>query len=361
MRDDIAMIRLLVLLLLFALALPPRAGAGTNPPGSPDVGGRGHAAIAGGQSRRDADEASETVKKTFALGADGSFDLTNFAGDVVVTGGSGREVLVQAIKRVRAKGDDARADLDLIRIEASETPGRVEIRTVFGKSKGMHASVDYTVTVPAGTAVALRTLAGDVRVINVSGDVQIETANGDIVAQGTPRLVRVKTLAGDIEVDDAGSPGALSASTVSGDVVARRVKARSMELVTVSGSLRLEEATCERAEMRTVNGDLYFRGPLAHGGRYEFNTHAGDVSLSLPSTIGFELNARTFSGEVSSELPLKYIKEPGEDSWPEGVPRKKDVKATFGDGSALLLIKTFSGDVRVAGNDGDARERKRRK
>jgi DUF4097 and DUF4098 domain-containing protein YvlB len=351
-------LRLFSLFLPLALASPGAlAAAGTDPPTSSEPASHGAAAP---QEDRRGDQASETVTKTFALGTDGAFDLTNFSGDVVVTGAEGREVHVQAVKRVRSSRDDSHSLLEQIRIEASETPGRVEMRTVFARSKGVKASVDYTVKVPIGTAVALRSLAGDVKVIKVNGDVQIETANGDIHAQGTPRLVRVKTLSGDVAVDDAGSPGALSASTISGDVVARRVTARSMELVTVSGSLRLEDASCDRAEMRTVNGDVYFRGPLAHGGRYEFNTHAGDVVLTISGKTGFELNARTFSGDVTSDLPLKYIKEPGDEDWPEGVPRKKDVKATFGDGSALLLVKTFSGDVHVAGN-GEAAARPSRR
>ena len=35
------------------------------------------------------------------------------------------------------------------------------------------------------------------------------------------------------------------------------------------------------------------------------------------------------------------------DNLPEGVPHSQDVRGTFGDGGALLLVKTFSGDVYV--------------
>ena len=43
---------------------------------------------------------------------------------------------------------------------------------------------------------------------------------------------------------------------------------------------------------------------------------------------------------------------PDERDLPEGVPHSQDIRGTFGDGGALLLVKTFSGDVSVSRADG---------
>jgi DUF4097 and DUF4098 domain-containing protein YvlB len=175
--------------------------------------------------------------------------------------------------------------------------------------------------------------------------VQIESASGTVEAMWTPKLVRVKTLSGDINIVDAASGGdALAASTVSGKLVAKGLKARSVELNTISGDLVLVNTACDRAQVRTVSGSMEFLGPLAKGGRYEFTSHAGDVRLKLAGAPGFELTAKTFSGDVHSDLPLTM--SPGEHA-PSHGPERRDLRGTFGDGSALIIVKTFSGSVIV--------------
>jgi hypothetical protein len=302
------------------------------------------------QDARSGPEAIETVTRTFKVGQQGSLDIFNLAGPVVVSGTSGDEIVVTAVKRVRGKGDDTKAQLENIVIDATETGGRVEVRTmVRGRTKHMGAWVDYTVHVPYGTTVTARSLGGDVKVVKVKGEVQIESANGAVEATGTSRLLRVKTLSGDVLVTDAGSADGLSVSTVSGRLVTRGLKAKSLELATISGDLLMTNTACERAQVRTVSGTMDFTGSLVKGGRYEFISHAGDVRLRLLGSPGFELAAKTFSGEVRSDLPL--VVEPIDPNLPPGVPQRRDVRGTFGDGSALLLVKTFSGSVIVGSAD----------
>jgi DUF4097 and DUF4098 domain-containing protein YvlB len=305
------------------------------------------------QDARGGPESIETVTRTFKVGQTGSLDIFNLAGPVVVSGVPGEQIVVTAVKRVRGRPEDAKTQLEAIVIDASETGGRVEVRTVVrGRVKHMGAWVEYTVQVPFGTAVSARSLGGDVKVSKVKGEVQIESANGAVEATGTPRLVRVKTLSGDVLVADSGSAGGLSVSTVSGRLVTRGLKAPSIELATISGDLLMSNTTCDRAQVRTMSGSLEFLGPLLKGGRYEFTSHAGDVRLKLTGSPGFELFAKTFSGDVRSDLPL--VVEPADKHLPPGVPERRDVRGTFGDGSALLLVKTFSGSVTVGSADAES-------
>ena len=301
------------------------------------------------QDTRSGPEATETITRTFKVGQQGSIEIFNLAGPVVVTGGPGDTIVITAVKRARGGGsDEARAQLAAIDIDAVETGGRVEVRTVVrGKVKQLRTWVDYSVTVPYGTAVTARALAGDVKVVKVKGDVQIESTSGSVEALGTPRLVRVKTISGDVLIADATAVSALLASTVSGRLVAKGVKAQSIELATISGDLLLVNASSDRAQVRTVSGALEFVGTLTKNGRYEFNSHAGDVRLRLAKTPGFELTAKTFSGDFRSELALTMDEPKGEGSSPHYGPKRRDVRGVFGDGSALILVKTFSGSVVV--------------
>jgi DUF4097 and DUF4098 domain-containing protein YvlB len=290
------------------------------------------------------DESSDIVERTFNVGPKGALDISNLSGSIVITGVPGEEIRVKAERQVW--GDDAKG----IVIDASKTPGRVEVRTLFGRHKNK-AEVDYTVEVPYDTGVTARSLSGDIKVVKVRGELQLETTNGNIEAIGTPRLVRLKSFSGDVVVTDAGAADGLSASTVSGDLMIKSLKARVVDLVTVSGDLTLLSTSCERAQLRTVNGNVEFSGALARGGRYEFNSHSGDISLNLAGNQGFELSATTFSGEVHTGLPLTMVTRP-DPNLPEGVPHSQDVRGTFGDGGALLLVKTFSGDVYVGRAEG---------
>ena len=102
----------------------------------------------------------------------------------------------------------------------------------------------------------------------------------------------------------AGSTEGMAASTVSGRLLVKGVKTRTLELATISGDLVLVNIACDRAQVRTVSGATEFGGPLVKVGRYEFTSHSGDVRLTLSGAQGFELAAKTFSGGVHSDLPL---------------------------------------------------------
>lgn len=304
------------------------------------------------QESRGGPEVTETVTRSFKVGANGSIEIFNLAGPIIVAGVPGDTIVVTAVKRARAsEGGDAKAHLAAIDIDTIDTGGRVEVRTVVrGKVKHLRTWVDYAVTVPYGTAVSARALAGDIKVSKVKGEVQIESTSGSVEATGTPHLARVKTLSGNVLIVDVASAGALVASTVSGRLVAKGVKAPSLELTTISGDLLLVNTATDRAQIRTVSGTMEFAGALAKNGRYEFNSHAGDIRLKLAKLPGFELAAKTFSGDFRSDLALT-MDEPGSDQpLPPGVPRRRDVRGVFGDGSALILVKTFSGSV-VVGAD----------
>jgi DUF4097 and DUF4098 domain-containing protein YvlB len=298
------------------------------------------------QDSRRGPETTENWSKTFKTGPSGSLDLNNVAGDVVVTGGTGDEIRVDAVKRVRSRdGSAAKALLGEVTIEAVETGGRVEIRTDYPDGhRDIHAEVDYTVQVPAGTAVAIRTVSGDIRVSKVRGETRLESVSGNIVGNTLAQVSKVKSVSGDVELSDGAATGGLSASTVSGTVVTRHIKAKAVDVSSVSGDIRLQEVFCERAALKSVSGDVQYDGHFAKAGRYEFTSHSGDVRVAVMGGVGFEITANSFSGDVRSELPGFTPAADNDDR-----PGRREVRATIGDGSALVVVKTFSGDLVVTG------------
>jgi len=291
------------------------------------------------QGRDRGPEQTERFSRKVKLGRDGRFTIENISGDITVTGGSGDDVSIEAVKRTRGGA----GQLASVRILVDERPGRVEVRTEH-TAQNDRVSVDYTVTVPSAAAVDARSVSGTVKVTRVQGAVRAETVSGNIVAASTPKLDAAKTVSGNVDLTDATSDADLTASTVSGTLRAKGLKARALELGSVSGDVLLSDVSCERLSVHSVSGSLEYAGALARRGRYEINTHSGSVRLTLSSDTGFELTANSFSGSIRSDLPVTLGGTSNQDDRRRRGPGHS-THAVYGDGSAALSIRTFSGDI----------------
>jgi hypothetical protein len=283
--------------------------------------------------------------RTFNVGANGSLKLSNVAGDVKVTGGGGSEIKIEARVHGRAKTEaEARAQIDSVRVDMRHSGNRVDVETTHenqGHARRQHdgaAWVDYTVVVPSGTSVDLRSVSGDVHVSEVSGSARAETVSGDVVATGLGQVAALRSVSGDVRATGLSSDGTVTFNSVSGDVTVTKLKAKTATFETVSGDARVDDCECGGVQSSSVSGDVSYTGPLAKGGRYAFNSHSGDIVLVTPS--GFELNAATFSGD----LRVDGLTGQG-DTDRHGPGRTR--RGTVGGGGAVVEAKTFSGDLRV--------------
>jgi DUF4097 and DUF4098 domain-containing protein YvlB len=291
---------------------------------------------------RDWPEATEQFSRTIRFERTGVVDIENISGDIVITGGGGTDVRIEATKRVRNPRDgQARALLQEVQIEVAERSRRIEIRTRQPRARTTMSEVDYTLAVPSGVDIVVKTISGDVRIGNVRGELHAETISGDVALMSVGQVRAVKTVAGNIEIAD--TEGDVTASSINGDLILRDVKGRSLALETVSGDLRLMQVDVERATLGSVNGDIDFVGRLAKSGRYEFSTHSGDIRLTPVGASGFDVDANTFSGDVLSEYAMKG---PRTESGP-GRGLNRQIRGSFGDGSATVMLRSFAGDITI--------------
>jgi DUF4097 and DUF4098 domain-containing protein YvlB len=306
------------------------------------------------QGRNNGPEQTERFSRKVKIGRDGRFSLSNIAGDVVVTGGSGDDVSIEAVKRTR--GD--KSELGRVQITVDDRAGRVDVRTEHESNRsdrnghGDHVSVDYTITVPASVSVDVHSVSGSLKVTGVHGSLRAETVSGEVTISDAPRLEAAKSVSGDLLLTGVTADGDLSAGSVSGNVRAKGLKARGLDLGSVSGDINVSDVTCERLGVKTVSGSVEYAGGIARNGRYEINAHSGTIRLVLTNPAGFELNANSFSGSIRSELPLAIGGDSGRrDDRNRGSRRDSvnhSMRATFGDGSATLVLRTFSGDIVIA-------------
>jgi Putative adhesin len=317
------------------------------------------------QDARRGPEYTEQVSKVVRLGRNGTFDLQNVGGAIVVTGGGGNDVHIDATKRVRNSDESqAKALLAAIEVMIYERNGNVEVRTEYPR-RNWSGGVDYTVSVPRDANVVLRSVSGDVRVTNVNGELRAETVSGNVVTSGVRRVRLAKSISGDLDIADT-EGDEISGGTVSGDVVFRNIKMRSVDVSSVSGDMRLSDVESDRTSAQSVSGDIEFSGRLSRSGRYEFRSHSGNVRVTPIGTGGFSLEAFTFSGDVRSDYPLTMQGDlttaggrppappappsPGRLTSPPPPPpvpgrANRGIRGSFGDGSATLILQSFSGDI----------------
>ena len=300
------------------------------------------------RSSRDANrgtEFTEMFSRTIRIGRNGTFELANVAGDITVTGGAGDDVRIDAVKRVRQQTEaDARAIMQEMEIRVTERSNQVEVRTEYPqRRRNWSGGVDYTVTLPAGASVTLHSISGDVRVTNVRGDLRADTVSGDVTISGIGRLRSVRTVSGDLMLTDVEGEEA-SAGTVSGDATLRNVKVAGLSLEAVSGNLRFTDVEVNRADFRTISGDIDYAGRLARNGRYRFQSQSGNIRLAPANDAGFDLEATSFSGSVRSDYTFR---SGGTVESPQRGPRTQTIRGTVGDASAVITLRSFSGNVAV--------------
>jgi putative adhesin len=298
------------------------------------------------QRRRDSRaEETERTTRTLNIGADGEITVSNIAGDMVVTRGSGNSVTMEIIKTARAEtSEDAKMLLGLVTVDVMERGPRAEIKTRYPSEedlqrrnrRNINVDVAFNLTVPAQARVSLHSISGSLSVRDVAGVLMLDSISGNIKLANTGRTATAKTISGNVEMADTTADGALTGGTISGTVSLRKITARSLNLSSVSGEVVLEDVNSERIDAQSVSGDVRFAGDFAPNGRYEFTSHSGSVKLAVGSGTGFQIEATTFSGGIQSDLPLTL----------DGGRRSRNsLRGRYGNGSAILDLTSFSGSI----------------
>jgi DUF4097 and DUF4098 domain-containing protein YvlB len=305
--------------------------------------------------------ASEPFTALAKIGRQGTLNLVNAAGNVTITGGGGTDVRIEAVKRVWARGDSAaRAALSDLVIGVTERNGAVDIRTDSERSRLVDAEVDFTIAVPSGATVSVRTGSGDVTITGVRGELRAEAVGGGIKATSVGQVRTLRTLAGPISLENAESND-LTISTLGGALTIRQLKARSADLRTVAGDLVVTDSEVEWLMAQSLSGRVELTGRLARTGRYSLQSQSGNVGFTPIGTDDFELEAATVNGTVQSDFPITLNDQRevarstgrarggriGARGVGPGRGNARILRGLAGDGGALVTLRTFSGAIAI--------------
>jgi DUF4097 and DUF4098 domain-containing protein YvlB len=301
-------------------------------------------------------EQSEKSSRTLKIGNDGELSLSNIAGDIIITRGSGGNAQVDVLKIARGRTDeDVREMLGLVRVEFTERGSRAEVRTEYerreehGRGRNVNVTVQYTVTAPENARISAHSVSGNIRVRDIKGDLNLVSISGDVVVENGTRVMSAKSTSGNVEITNLRSEIGLEANSISGNVTIRQSTGPRMEIGTVSGNLEISDVRCGRFEGQTISGDVTFNSPLEKNGRYEVSSHSGVIRFTPSGNVGFQLDVDSFSGSIQSELELKDQRQGGSEYGTRGAGarggRVRSLRGTYGDGSAVVDLGTFSGTV----------------
>ncbi len=238
-----------------------------------------------------AGKATDTWSRTYTVPADGRFELINVNGRITAESTDGKDVIVEGQRTAKARSDEAAKEL-LDKLEIREEVGtstiRVESRPPRLSGFSSH-EIEWTVKIPKGVVVDLRTVNGGVRMTGLSGKLYAKTTNGG---------VRGRNLSAEV----------IEASSVNGGV--------DIEL----GAPPDSTATIE---MTTVNGG---------------------ITLGLPAESKATISARAVNGGVRvSDLSITRDDERDTDS-----ERRRRLNGTLNGGGARVTLSVTNGGVRIS-------------
>ena len=274
--------------------------------------------------------AQRALDTTLAVRGPTRLSVYNMSGNIVIHGWNRSQI------RVQAESDGARVDIN-------EGAGRVTLRTV---SRNGNGEVDYTISVPVGTAVETRALSSDVQISGTCGEVQTSGVSGDVTVDCVEGGATIETISGDISLSN--TRGALDLSSTSGDVTVRGARGGSVSAHAVSGDISLVQVESSDVSGTTVSGGVEYQGRVADTGRYVFEAHSGDVTLRVAGTFNATVTVNTFNGDFESDFPIEI--QPGR----HNISREWQFRQ--GNGSAHVQLKSFSGSINLRRSSGASHE-----
>jgi len=217
-------------------------------------------------------KAVEEWKGSYTLPAGSRVDVSNVNGPIEVVASTNAQIEIVAERTARAGSDEAARELlKAVEIKEEVSTDAVVIETVHQRSTGAfgrgRVNVNYTVKVPEGMQVTVRTENGGVRLAGVRGTFDAGTTNGGIRAVNLSGAIKAEVINGGIRVDMLRVEGPVELKSVNGGVTVGLPAGVNAELQAraVNGGVTVQDSfniTTTERERRRVAGRLNAGGPL---------------------------------------------------------------------------------------------------
>jgi DUF4097 and DUF4098 domain-containing protein YvlB len=161
---------------------------------------------------------TETVDRTYPMGAGGELRLNNFSGKIVITGSNRGNVAIHAVRR----GTRDRLENIHLDIQASGSQVRVEANKrdeSWDRHDDNVVETDFQIEVPEDANLDINAFSSDIRISNVHGRQKVHSFSGPVTLRDAAGPIDAETFSGDIDVDlAANASGRVDFDTFSGDL-----------------------------------------------------------------------------------------------------------------------------------------------
>lgn len=233
-------------------------------------------------------QAKDEWTRSYKLASGGRLEVINVNGKITAEASTGDSLEVRAERTAKATTDEGAKDL-LSKIEMREEAGdarvRIEVRPPRIRNGGH--DIKWTIKVPKGVSVDLRTVNGGVTLTGLGADVRARATNGGIKGSGIIAAnVDAAVTNGGVEIELASAPssGSFELESVNGGV-ALRLPSDSKADVTarcVNGGISVDGLALEvigEQTRRKIEGKLN-----GGGARVNLETTNGGVRISRATT-----------------------------------------------------------------------------
>lgn len=263
-------------------------------------------------------------------------EVNTGSGDITVRSGPAGHVAITG-RIVGSTGWWNGASEEEVRALEKNPPIRRSGNTItLDRSPYDNISIDYEITVPVETQLAVDTGSGDCTVSGLHGGVAIETGSGDIRLEDIIGNVKLDTGSGTIRARRVA--GSFDAHTGSGDIGVVLAGPGDVRAHTGSGNADVR-GVVGALDIDTGSGDVVAEGQPRAG--WKVGTSSGDVEVLLAGGSSFDLDVSTGSGAIHVGRPVHAVLQ-GEIGGDDD-----HVAGRVGQGGPLIRVRTGSGDVSV--------------
>ena len=218
---------------------------------------------------------------------------------------------------------------DRIHFSAREGRTVIDVRPGGGKPQ-------LSIHVPSKSTLSITLVNGNISVHGVAGDANLRSVSGNIGGDVGGNL-RANTATGTIHM---AAPGAkmIEAKTIDGDIHLTGSPSE-VEVVTVSGNVKLELGTLSRGRFKSISGNVAAVLSLAADADLDGESVSGNLRFDFPTAPAAQFDLQSFSGTIDNCFGPK----------PERAHYGPGSRLEFksGDGGAHVRIETKSGDVHL--------------
>jgi putative adhesin len=265
------------------------------------------AALAGGAA---------IFEKSFVTSRDPRISLTNLAGRVTVKGWDKAQVHALFVTV------SPRVEVDTEVLPQTGTADKIRFSThVLDPLVPMNEQLaDYTLDVPVGSSLEIRSPQGSVQIENLQGDATVESVGANVRVTDFTGHLSVRSVGGNIEI-----------IRPSGHV----------EADSITGNLHFVSPTTTQLRATTTSGRILYEGDFIGGGNYRLSAYSGNVDVICPASASFELRAKSERGKVQSELPIVSRRHSPSPAY------ANSLLGTHNTGKATVELTSFKGMIRV--------------